>query len=120
MVRSLYLTLNSAVLILDSSTWHNHVHEPNPSKESETLKRCFHYLQKTSRSFSAVIQELHPELLAPIALFYLILRGLDTIEDEMTIRLEKKDPLLRDFTRRSRRRDGRSTDPVRTRRTGTC
>jgi farnesyl-diphosphate farnesyltransferase len=51
----------------------------------------------TSRSFSAVIQELNPELLVPIALFYLILRGLDTIEDDMTIPLETKEPLLRNF-----------------------
>lgn len=51
----------------------------------------------TSRSFSTVIQELHPELLVPIALFYLILRGLDTIEDDMTISLAAKDPLLRNF-----------------------
>jgi farnesyl-diphosphate farnesyltransferase len=51
----------------------------------------------TSRSFSAVIQELNPELLVPVALFYLILRGLDTIEDDMSIPLEKKEPLLRDF-----------------------
>lgn len=51
----------------------------------------------TSRSFSSVIQELNPELLVPVALFYLILRGLDTIEDDMTIPLEKKEPLLRNF-----------------------
>ena len=51
----------------------------------------------TSRSFKAVIQELHPELLIPVAIFYLILRGLDTVEDDMTIPLQKKDPILRDF-----------------------
>jgi farnesyl-diphosphate farnesyltransferase len=51
----------------------------------------------TSRSFSSVIQELHPELLVPVAIFYLILRGLDTIEDDMTIPLERKEPLLRKF-----------------------
>lgn len=51
----------------------------------------------TSRSFSAVIQELNPEMLVPIALFYLVLRGLDTIEDDMTIPLDKKIPLLRNF-----------------------
>src|SRR3954447_11900598 len=51
----------------------------------------------TSRSFSAVIQELNPELLVPVALFYLILRGLDTIEDDMTIDLSKKEPVLRSF-----------------------
>jgi farnesyl-diphosphate farnesyltransferase len=44
-----------------------------------------------------VIQELNPELLVPVALFYLILRGLDTVEDDMTIPLEDKEPILRDF-----------------------
>jgi len=33
----------------------------------------------------------------PVCLFYLILRGLDTIEDDMTVPLEEKDPLLRNF-----------------------
>jgi farnesyl-diphosphate farnesyltransferase len=77
--------------------WHNPVHERDESKECESLKRCFHFLTLTSRSFSAVILELHPELLVSVALFYLILRGLDTIEDDMTIPLEKKEPLLRNF-----------------------
>lgn len=44
-----------------------------------------------------VIQELTPELLVPVALFYLILRGLDTVEDDMTISLETKEPMLRNF-----------------------
>jgi farnesyl-diphosphate farnesyltransferase len=51
----------------------------------------------TGRSFVAVILELHPELLVPVTLFYLILRGLDTIEDDMTIPPEKKEPILRNF-----------------------
>ncbi|KAL8647636.1 MAG: hypothetical protein Q9226_006351 [Calogaya cf. arnoldii] len=83
--------------IVQWKIWHHPVHERDPEKESVPLKVCFDLLDQTSRSFSAVIQELHPELLVPIALFYLILRGLDTIEDDMTIPLEKKDPLLRDF-----------------------
>ncbi|OAX81307.1 farnesyl-diphosphate farnesyltransferase [Emergomyces africanus] len=41
--------------------------------------------------------ELHPELLLPICVFYLILRGLDTIEDDTSIPLQIKEPLLRDF-----------------------
>ena len=77
--------------------WHTAPHERNPEKESETLQKCFEFLEQTSRSFNAVIQELHEELLVPIALFYLILRGLDTIEDDMTLDLKEKDPLLRDF-----------------------
>lgn len=77
--------------------WHNPVHELDESKQTESLQRCFHFLRLTSRSFVAVILELHPELLVPISLFYLALRGLDTIEDDMTLPLEKKEPLLRDF-----------------------
>src|SRR5699024_1128803 len=60
-------------------------------------KACFDFLTLTSRSFSAVIQELHPELLLPVCLFYLALRGLDTIEDDTSIPLATKEPLLRDF-----------------------
>ncbi|CAN9149034.1 unnamed protein product [Alternaria alternata] len=83
--------------IIQWKVWHNAVHERDESKECESLKRCFHFLNKTSRSFAAVILELHPELLVPVTLFYLVLRGLDTIEDDMTIPLEKKEPLLRNF-----------------------
>jgi len=82
---------------LRRTTWHDAVHQRDPEKESPSLQKCFDFLEKTSRSFSSVIQELHPELLIPVSLFYLILRGLDTIEDDMTISLEEKDPLLRKF-----------------------
>jgi farnesyl-diphosphate farnesyltransferase len=61
------------------------------------VRSCFRLLDLTSRSFSAVIQELNPELLLPVTLFYLVLRGLDTIEDDMTIDIKKKEPLLRSF-----------------------
>ncbi|KAK4635313.1 putative squalene synthase [Fulvia fulva] len=83
--------------IIQWKTWHNPVHERDESKESADLKECFRFLQLTSRSFSAVIQELHPELLVPVCLFYLILRGLDTVEDDMSIPLHIKEPMLRDF-----------------------
>lgn len=77
--------------------WHEPVHCRDPSKETPTEASCFHFLNLTSRSFSAVIQELNPELLMPITLFYLVLRGLDTIEDDMSLDISKKEPLLRDF-----------------------
>ncbi|KAH8816474.1 isoprenoid synthase domain-containing protein [Xylogone sp. PMI_703] len=83
--------------IIQWKVWHDPVHTRDPSKESPTLQSCFKFLDMTSRSFSAVIQELNHELLVPVALFYLILRGLDTIEDDMTLPLEKKEPLLRTF-----------------------
>lgn len=80
--------------------WHQPVHEREEDKESVSSRICFDFLDKTSRSFSAVIQELHPELLLPICLFYLILRGLDTIEDDTSIPAATKTPLLRDFHKR--------------------
>ncbi|KIW17644.1 farnesyl-diphosphate farnesyltransferase [Exophiala spinifera] len=83
--------------IIQWKVWHNPVHERDESKEPESVKICFQYLDKTSRSFSAVIKELHPELLIPICLFYLILRGLDTIEDDTSIAAKTKEPLLRKF-----------------------
>ncbi|GAQ05495.1 probable squalene synthase [Aspergillus lentulus] len=83
--------------ILQWKIWHNPVHERDESNESETAKTCFKFLDLTSRSFSAVIKELHPELLLPMCIFYLTLRGLDTIEDDTSIPLETKEPLLRGF-----------------------
>ncbi|EON62412.1 hypothetical protein W97_01634 [Coniosporium apollinis CBS 100218] len=83
--------------ILQWNIWHSPVHERYEERECHSLRMCFALLDKTSRSFSAVIQELHPELLVPICLFYLVLRGLDTIEDDMTLPLSEKEPLLRNF-----------------------
>ncbi len=62
-----------------------------------TRAMCYYFLNTTSRSFARVIQELDPELRHPICLFYLILRGLDTIEDDMTLDPSIKSELLRNF-----------------------
>eukprot|EP01102_Stenamoeba_stenopodia_P008625 TRINITY_DN2505_c0_g1_i2.p1 TRINITY_DN2505_c0_g1~~TRINITY_DN2505_c0_g1_i2.p1 ORF type:complete len:454 (+),score=124.31 TRINITY_DN2505_c0_g1_i2:107-1363(+) len=58
---------------------------------------CYAVLNKVSRSFALVIQELPEELRHPICIFYLVLRGLDTVEDDMKISLETKLPLLHTF-----------------------
>lgn len=58
---------------------------------------CYAALGKVSRSFSAVIQQLPEELKDAVCIFYLVLRALDTIEDDMTLSNEKKEPLLIDF-----------------------
>ncbi|KAI8344683.1 farnesyl-diphosphate farnesyltransferase [Chlamydoabsidia padenii] len=60
-------------------------------------KRCYNYLNMTSRSFAAVIQELDDDLRDAICIFYLVLRGLDTIEDDMSLDLNRKVDLLRSF-----------------------
>ncbi|KAI0876947.1 isoprenoid synthase domain-containing protein [Hypoxylon argillaceum] len=83
--------------IIQWKVWHEPVYQRDPSKEAPTLRSCFEFLNLTSRSFSAVIQELNHDMLVPVALFYLALRGLDTIEDDMTIPVSVKEPMLRDF-----------------------
>ncbi|KAI2465149.1 farnesyl-diphosphate farnesyltransferase [Annulohypoxylon bovei var. microspora] len=85
--------------IVQWKLWHEPVHARDPSKEAPTLKSCFELLNLTSRSFATVIQELQPEMLVPIALFYLVLRGLDTIEDDMTLSAKTKEPMLREFSK---------------------
>ncbi|KAF9350983.1 bifunctional farnesyl-diphosphate farnesyltransferase/squalene synthase [Mortierella sp. NVP85] len=64
---------------------------------NKTRERLYYFLNLTSRSFAAVIQGLDEELKDAICLFYLILRGLDTIEDDMTIDLDTKLPCLKTF-----------------------
>ncbi|CAH00553.1 bifunctional farnesyl-diphosphate farnesyltransferase/squalene synthase [Kluyveromyces lactis] len=66
-------------------------------EESADLTRCHELLKLTSRSFAAVIMELHPELRNAVMLFYLVLRALDTVEDDMTIDPKIKIPVLREF-----------------------
>jgi len=59
--------------------------------------RCYELLNATSRSFAAVIQALDLELRPAISIFYLVLRALDTIEDDMSIDLKVKIPELTKF-----------------------
>ncbi|XP_069786698.1 squalene synthase isoform X6 [Narcine bancroftii] len=64
---------------------------------SETLKTCYVYLNQTSRSFAAVIQALDGDLRQAVCIFYLVLRALDTVEDDMSIPLDVKVPMLQNF-----------------------
>ncbi|KAH9479150.1 Squalene synthase [Psilocybe cubensis] len=70
---------------------------PTSGWDRDSMRRCWEFLDMTSRSFAAVIKELEGDLARTIALFYLVLRGLDTIEDDMTIPDDVKQPLLRAF-----------------------
>ena len=62
---------------------------------------CEDMLGRVSRSFAMVIRQLSPRLRSSIAVFYLVLRGLDTVEDDMTAfadgRTAEKLRHLRDF-----------------------
>lgn len=65
--------------------------------ERPTMKRCWELLDHTSRSFAAVIKELDDDLCRVVCLFYLVLRGLDTVEDDMTLDLDLKTSTLESF-----------------------
>jgi farnesyl-diphosphate farnesyltransferase len=58
---------------------------------------CYATLNKVSRSFSFVIEELPYELKEIVCIFYLVLRGLDTVEDDINYPYENKIVLLRNF-----------------------
>ncbi|KAJ6661153.1 hypothetical protein lerEdw1_015289 [Lerista edwardsae] len=64
---------------------------------SDNLRVCYKYLNETGRSFAVVIPMLDEELRHVMCIFYLVLRALDTVEDDMTISLERKIPILQNF-----------------------
>ncbi|TIB38121.1 hypothetical protein E3P86_01818 [Wallemia ichthyophaga] len=70
--------------------------------DRQSMRTCWDFLDATSRSFAPVIKELDSVLARVICIFYLVLRALDTIEDDMTIPLSIKEPLLRSFHQKIR------------------
>ncbi|KAK9815785.1 hypothetical protein WJX72_009464 [[Myrmecia] bisecta] len=62
-----------------------------------SLAFCYDMLNQVSRSFAIVIQQLPEQLRDPVCIFYLVLRALDTIEDDMAIPQSTKVPLLKVF-----------------------
>ncbi|XP_006362006.1 squalene synthase [Solanum tuberosum] len=58
---------------------------------------CYLMLQKVSRSFALVIQQLPVELRDAVCIFYLVLRALDTVEDDTSIPTDVKVPILISF-----------------------
>jgi farnesyl-diphosphate farnesyltransferase len=62
---------------------------------------CCAALSKVSRSFAVVIQQLSENLKNAVCVFYLVLRALDTIEDDMHFPQKEKLQLLRHFYERS-------------------
>jgi farnesyl-diphosphate farnesyltransferase len=62
---------------------------------------CYSALNKVSRSFAMVIQQLPEDLKDAVCIFYLVLRALDTVEDDMKFPESEKWPLLREFYKKS-------------------
>eukprot|EP00210_Caulerpa_lentillifera_P002987 g2852.t1 len=58
---------------------------------------CFNILNEVSRSFAIVIHQLPVALRDITCIFYLVLRALDTVEDDMSIPVREKLRLLRNF-----------------------
>ncbi|KAG6386437.1 hypothetical protein SASPL_155339 [Salvia splendens] len=58
---------------------------------------CYSMLHKVSRSFALVIQQLDTDLRDAVCIFYLVLRALDTVEDDTSIEAEVKVPILKAF-----------------------
>ena len=67
------------------------------AQELEDLEFCYATLSKVSRSFSVVIQQLPTELRDAVCVFYLVLRGLDTIEDDTGVPPRVRRELLLNF-----------------------
>lgn len=61
------------------------------------LKFCYGVLNRVSRSFAIVIQQLRGEIRDAVCIFYLVLRALDTVEDDMALADDVKLPLLLKF-----------------------
>ncbi|PNH09521.1 Squalene synthase [Tetrabaena socialis] len=64
------------------------------------LAFCYGMLNDVSRSFAIVIQQLPNPLRDAICVFYLVLRGLDTVEDDMALDVAFKVPELLRFHER--------------------
>eukprot|EP00808_Paulinella_micropora_P012945 g72028.t1 len=92
----------SEVISLFKVKFGNHIKPSRRSlsKLARTLNDrdyCYAALNKVSRSFALVIQQLNPELMDAVCVFYLVLRGLDSVEDDMEYPLPQKLPALRQF-----------------------
>ena len=58
---------------------------------------CYAALGKVSRSFAVVIRQLPEDLKDAVCVFYLVLRGLDSVEDDMNIPVDQKTEMLLAF-----------------------
>ncbi|CCD12912.1 unnamed protein product [Trypanosoma congolense IL3000] len=58
--------------------------------DDDDLNFCYDILQDVSRSFALVIMQLRAGLRDAVCVFYLVLRALDTVEDDMKVPLDVK------------------------------
>ncbi|KAK9691022.1 hypothetical protein RND81_09G171100 [Saponaria officinalis] len=58
---------------------------------------CYSMLHKVSKSFALIIQQLGTQLRDAVCVFYLVLRAIDTVEDDTSIATDVKLPILKAF-----------------------
>ena len=80
-----------------SKTNNSNIDSKQTKEVDENWLFCFDSLKNVSRSFNIVIKQLDDETMKVVCIFYLVLRGLDTIEDDMSISSEKKKQMLLNF-----------------------
>ncbi|DBA93310.1 hypothetical protein WJX79_008701 [Trebouxia sp. C0005] len=72
-------------------------HKAKQLPKEPHLACCYDLLNLVGRSFPIVVQQLPTELRDPVCIFYLVLRALDTVEDDMAIPVSEKLPVLVGF-----------------------
>ncbi|CCW72013.1 unnamed protein product [Phytomonas sp. Hart1] len=86
-------------LVLLRMKWHSLTHPVTVTRDAPDLGFCYDLLKAVSRSFAVVIAQLTcPALRDSICIFYLTLRALDTIEDDMSLSTKVKLEQLRRFS----------------------
>ncbi|CAB9496212.1 Squalene synthase [Seminavis robusta] len=95
--------LYAILLIAKNKLQRNNTPQVVPPELQDDLTFCNEILGKVSRSFATVIRQLPESLRIDVVIFYLVLRGLDTIEDEPTATKNNKDKmqLLKSFAQKA-------------------
>ncbi|CCM03427.1 uncharacterized protein FIBRA_05558 [Fibroporia radiculosa] len=65
--------------------------------DRKTMRRCWEFLDMKSKTIGGVIKQLEGDIARIMCIYWVVLRALDIIEDDMTIPEEKKQYLLRSF-----------------------
>lgn len=82
--------LSDAVVMLRVK-WHMRSVKVQIPAEEADLRFCYDVLNDVSRSFAVVVAQLADQQLRDaICIFYLVLRALDTVEDDMKVSVETK------------------------------
>ena len=100
LVRSLHRPVELAALLRLMSDGRKRAADTNWIDRVDELDDeafCYAALDHVSRSFAAVIRQLPADLRFAVCIYYLVLRGLDSVEDDMALSDADKQELLEAF-----------------------